>query len=129
MGGFSHGMKQKVSLIAALLHEPRVLFLDEPTVGLDPRSARMIKDLLRTLCQKGVTVFMSTHILEIAERMCDRIGIIQNGQLLALGSMEELRTQTHHGQSIDGSTLTLEDLFLELTGGAEYEEISQGLEE
>ncbi len=129
MGGFSHGMKQKISLIAALLHEPRVLFLDEPTVGLDPRSARMIKDLLRTLCQKGVTVFMSTHILEIAERMCDRIGIIQNGQLLALGSMEELRTQTHHGQSIDGSTLTLEDLFLELTGGAEYEEISQRLEE
>jgi len=61
--------------------------------------------------------------------MCDRIGIIQNGQLLALGSMEELRTQTHHDQSIDGSTLTLEDLFLELTGGAEYEEISQRLEE
>jgi len=129
MGGFSHGMKQKISLIAALLHEPRVLFLDEPTVGLDPRSARMIKDLLRTLCEKGVTVFMSTHILEIAERMCDRVGIIQNGQLLALGSIEELRTRTHHGQSIDSSSPTLEDLFLELTGGAEYTEISQMLEE
>ena len=129
MGGFSHGMKQKVSLIAALLHEPRVLFLDEPTVGLDPRSARMIKDLLRTLCEKGVTVFMSTHILEIAERMCDRVGIIQNGQLLALGSIEELRTRTNHGQSTDSSSPTLEDLFLELTGGDEYTEISQMLEE
>jgi ABC-2 type transport system ATP-binding protein len=129
MGGFSHGMKQKVSLIAALLHEPRVLFLDEPTVGLDPRSARMIKDLLRTLCEKGVTVFMSTHILEIAERMCDRVGIIQNGQLLALGSIEELRTRTNHGQSTDNSSPTLEDLFLELTGGDEYTEISQMLEE
>jgi ABC-2 type transport system ATP-binding protein len=129
MGGFSHGMKQKVSLIAALLHEPQVIFLDEPTVGLDPGSARMIKDLLRTLCEKGVTVFMSTHILEIAERMCDRVGIIQNGELLALGSIEELRAQTHHGQSTDSSAPTLEDLFLELTGGAEYTEISQMLEE
>jgi ABC-2 type transport system ATP-binding protein len=129
MGGFSHGMKQKVSLIAALLHEPKVIFLDEPTVGLDPRSARMIKDLLRSLCQKGVTIFMSTHILEIAERMCDRVGIIQNGQLLALGSIEELRARTHHGQSTDSSSPTLEDLFLELTGGAEYTEISQILEE
>ena len=91
VGSFSHGMKQKVVFSAALLHEPKVLFLDEPMVGLDPKSARMIKDILRDLCRKGSTVFMSTHILEIAERMADRVGIIQEGKLIAVGTVQELR--------------------------------------
>ncbi|MGI6487444.1 MAG: ABC transporter ATP-binding protein [Syntrophothermaceae bacterium] len=130
MGGFSHGMKQKVALAAALLHEPRVLFLDEPTVGLDPASARSIKDILKQLCSQGVTVFMSTHILEIAERMCDRVGIIQKGHLVAVGNMEQLKALTvQKGRRFSGTGITLEDLFLELTGGAHYEELSRHLED
>lgn len=105
---FSHGMKQKVALSGALLHAPDVLFLDEPTVGLDPGSARNLKNLLRRICDEGTTVFLSTHILEIAERMCDRVGIINEGGLIALGTMEELRNQ-EKGAS-------LEDIFLEMTG-------------
>jgi ABC-2 type transport system ATP-binding protein len=130
MGGFSHGMKQKVALAAALLHEPHVLFLDEPTVGLDPASARSIKDILKQLCSQGVTVFMSTHILEIAERMCDRVGIIQKGHLVAVGNMEQLKALTvQKGRRFSGTGITLEDLFLELTGGAHYEELSRHLED
>lgn len=130
IGGFSHGMKQKVVLSAALLHEPKILFLDEPTVGLDPKSARMIKDILRELCDNGSTVFMSTHILEIAERMADRVGIIQKGKLIALGTVEELRAQAgRNDEKLAGTDLTLEDLFLELTGGAEHQEIARYLEE
>lgn len=112
-GGFSHGMKQKVCLSAALLAEPRVLFLDEPTVGLDPKSARLFKDILREFVGSGGTVFMSTHILEIAEQMCDRVGIIQSGSLIALGTVDELRQGTKHIGT--GKSITLEDLFLELT--------------
>ncbi|NMA63642.1 MAG: ABC transporter ATP-binding protein [Syntrophomonadaceae bacterium] len=130
MGGFSHGMKQKVALAAALLHEPHVLFLDEPTVGLDPASARSIKDILKQLCSQGVTVFMSTHILEIAERMCDRVGIIQKGHLVAVGNMEQLKALTvQKDRRFSGTGITLEDLFLELTGGAHYEELSRHLED
>src|SRR5678816_642471 len=88
---YSHGMQQKASLAAALMHDPKVLVLDEPTVGLDPKSARLIKDILRQLADRGAAVMLSTHILEIAERMCDRIGIINQGQLIAQGSMDELR--------------------------------------
>jgi ABC-2 type transport system ATP-binding protein len=110
---YSHGMQQKASLAAALMHDPRVLILDEPTVGLDPKSARLIKDILRQLADRGAAVMLSTHILEIAERMCDRIGIINKGQLVAVGSMEELRTRNQTGQT------SLEDIFLSLTGGAE----------
>jgi ABC-2 type transport system ATP-binding protein len=88
---FSHGMKQKTALAAALIHDPRVLVLDEPTVGLDPKSARLIKDMLRQIADRGSAVFLSTHILEIAERMCDRIGIINKGELVAVGTMDELR--------------------------------------
>jgi ABC-2 type transport system ATP-binding protein len=129
MGGYSHGMKQKVALAAALLHEPKVLLLDEPTVGLDPKGARMIKDILRGLCDRGTTVFMSTHILEIAERMADRVGIIQNGRLRAIGSVDELRGQARKSdEKLSGTQMTLEDLFLELTGGSEYEEVSRYLE-
>src|SRR5699024_6643580 len=76
---YSHGMKQKIAISGALVHEPDVLFLDEPTVGLDPKSARNLKDLLTELCSKGMTAFVSTHILEIAEKMCDRVGIISDG--------------------------------------------------
>lgn len=129
MGGFSHGMKQKMVLAAALLHEPKILFLDEPTVGLDPKSARMFKDILRGLCDRGTTVFMSTHILEIAERMADRVGIIQSGKLRAVGSVDELRTHARKSdEKLSGTQMTLEDLFLELTGGSEYEEVSRYLE-
>jgi ABC-2 type transport system ATP-binding protein len=117
---YSHGMQQKTSLAAALMHDPKVLVLDEPTVGLDPKSARLIKDILRQLADRGAAVMLSTHIMEIAERMCDRIGIINKGQLVAVGSMEDLR---QHGS---GET-SLEDIFLDLTGGTEDAEIAEVL--
>ena len=117
---YSHGMQQKTSLAAALLHDPSALILDEPTVGLDPRSARMIKDILRQIAQRGAAVVLSTHILEIAERMCDRIGIINKGELIAIGTLEELR-------ALGKGEHSLEDIFLELTGGAEYAEIAEVL--
>lgn len=117
---YSHGMQQKTALAAALVHDPKVLVLDEPTVGLDPRSARLIKDMLRQMANRGAAVFLSTHILEIAERMCDRIGIINRGELIAIGTMEELRAMGK------GET-SLEDIFLGLTGGAEYAEIAEVL--
>jgi ABC-2 type transport system ATP-binding protein len=117
---YSHGMKQKTALAAALIHDPRVLVLDEPTVGLDPKSARLIKDMLRQLADRGSAVFLSTHILEIAERMCDRIGIINQGRLVAVGTMEELR-------ALGKGERSLEDIFLELTGGAEVAEIAEVL--
>jgi ABC-2 type transport system ATP-binding protein len=120
---YSHGMQQKTSLAAALLHDPKVLVLDEPTVGLDPKSARLIKDILRQLAERGSTVFLSTHILEIAERMCDRIGIIHRGKLIAMGSVAELRAQASRGVSMDDGANSLEDIFLSLTGGAEEAEI------
>jgi len=119
----SHGMKQKVALSGALIHDPQVLLLDEPTVGLDPKSARNLKDVLRGLVKKGVTVFMSTHILEIAERMCDRVGIINKGKLIALGTMDELQQLSKQKEK------TLEDIFLDLTGGTEYEEVAKFLED
>jgi ABC-2 type transport system ATP-binding protein len=117
---YSHGMQQKTALAAALMHDPRVLVLDEPTVGLDPRSARLIKDMLRQMANRGAAVFLSTHILEIAERMCDRIGIINKGELIAVGTMEELR-------SLGKGETSLEDIFLSLTGGTEYAEIAEVL--
>ncbi len=119
---YSHGMQQKTSLACALLHDPKVLILDEPTVGLDPKSARMIKDILRQIADRGAAVMLSTHILEIAERMCDRIGIINKGRLVAVGTLEELR-----GLGSGANGASLEDIFLELTGGAEYAEIAQVL--
>ncbi|MFZ5903162.1 MAG: ABC transporter ATP-binding protein [Chloroflexota bacterium] len=116
---YSHGMQQKTSLAAALMHDPKVLVLDEPTVGLDPKSARLIKDILRQLAERGAAVMLSTHILEIAERMCDRIGIINKGELIAVGSMDELRALAETSQA------SLEDIFLGLTGGAEAAEIAE----
>ena len=120
LDSYSHGMQQKAALACALIHDPKVLVLDEPTVGLDPRSARLIKDMLRQMAERGAAVFLSTHILEIAERMCDRIGIINQGKLIAIGSMDELRAL---GQ---GET-SLEDIFLTLTGGAEFAELAEVL--
>jgi len=108
--GYSRGMRQKTALISALIHNPQILLVDEPTANLDPRSARLAKDIFRALTKQGVSVFMSTHIMEIAERLCDRIGIIHHGELIALGTMSELNQQTALGAS------TLEDVFLELTG-------------
>jgi ABC-2 type transport system ATP-binding protein len=122
---YSHGMQQKASLAAALMHDPKVLVLDEPTVGLDPRSARLIKDILRQLAERGAAVFLSTHILEIAERMCDRIGIINKGQLIAVGTMDELRSLGKDAGPQGAASL--EDIFLGLTGGAEYAEIAEVL--
>ena len=117
---YSHGMQQKTALASALIHDPQVLVMDEPTVGLDPRSARLIKDILRQLAERGAAIFLSTHILEIAERMCDRIGIIDDGQLIAVGTMQELR-------GIGKEETSLEDIFLNLTGGTEYAEIAEVL--
>lgn len=121
--GYSHGMRQKVVLAAALIHRPRVLLMDEPTVGLDPRSARLLKDVLQELARQGAAVFLSTHILEIAERMCHRVGILRGGRLIAEGSPAELRRQVGRGGE------SLEDIFLELTGGVENAELIRSLEE
>ncbi len=111
---YSHGMKQRLVMASALMHAPRILIVDEPTVGMDPRGARLLKQIFRGLAADGATVFMSTHSLEVAEELCDRIGIINRGQLIALGTMQELRAQSgRHAQS------TLESIFLGLTGGEE----------
>jgi len=110
INSYSDGMKKKISLISAFLHKPKLLILDEPLNALDPRSARIVKDFLHELKSQGVTTIMSTHVLEIAEAICDRIGIMYQGQLLALGNMDELRKTAR----MPGSGL--EDVFLRLTG-------------
>lgn len=115
--GYSHGMKQKLVISGALLHDPKVIVVDEPMVGLDPKGARQVKDLFTDICRKGATVFMSTHSLGIAEAMCDRIGIIQHGRVIALGSMDDLRRQAKKEHE------RLEDLFLELTGDTDLENL------
>ncbi len=106
---YSHGMKQRLAFAAAFLHKPQVLILDEPMVGLDPRSMRMVKDLLRHQAKQGTTVFMSTHTLSIAEEIADRIGVIDHGKLLFLGTVSELRTHLSLGDE------SLEQLYLTLT--------------
>ncbi len=106
---YSRGMRQKLALCAALIHDPRVIFLDEPTVGLDPAGARQLKDVLRHLCADGRTVFLSTHVLEVAELLCDRVGIVQSGKLLTVDTPEGIRS---------GGDATLESAFLRLTGDA-----------
>lgn len=108
--GFSRGMKQKTALACALIHEPKLLILDEPLTGLDAAIARQVKDLLQTRVRQGATVIMTTHILDVAERVAERIGIIQRGRLLAEGTLGELRSRSGLQNS------TLEDVFLELTG-------------
>ncbi|MEZ5923492.1 MAG: ABC transporter ATP-binding protein [Hyphomicrobiaceae bacterium] len=108
--GFSRGMKQKLALAGALIHEPRLIMLDEPLTGIDAGAARQVKGLLRSRVAAGATIILTTHILEVAERMADRIGIVDQGRLAAEGTLDELRTLAGHGQS------TLEDVFLSLTG-------------
>jgi ABC-2 type transport system ATP-binding protein len=110
VGNYSHGMKQKLILCAALLHKPSVLILDEPMVGLDPKGGRQVKELLRLLAAEGMTVFLSIHTLEIAEKLCDRLGILLNGRLIALGTIDEIHA------SAGGDRGALEDAFLKLTG-------------
>lgn len=105
---YSHGMRQRTVFAAALIHEPKLLIADEPTVGLDPKSIRMLKDLLRAESDRGTTVFLSTHSLDIAQELADRIGIVDRGRLIGCGTLAELRKQT----KLDGS---LEDVFLKLT--------------
>ncbi len=111
---YSHGMRQKLVLAGILLHEPKILVLDEPMVGLDPKSGRLVKDIFLKLAERGTAIFMCTHVLEIAEKLCDRIGIMIGGKMIACGTLEELRTHSKK----DGQDL--ESVFLSLTGGAEY---------
>jgi ABC-2 type transport system ATP-binding protein len=118
--GFSHGMQQKVAIIGGLIHAPSVLFMDEPTVGLDPRSARLIKDILNQERDEGNTIFFSTHILEIAENMCDRVIIINKGQIIADSPVEQLT-------KLPGQDQSLEDVFLELTGGRDVDKMVREL--
>ena len=108
-GGFSKGMLQKVALAGALVHDPRLIILDEPLTGLDAGSARQVKDVLLGKVRDGVTIIMTTHILEVAERMAERIGVIANGRLIAEGTLAELRTRI-------GRESSLEDIFLDLVG-------------
>jgi ABC-2 type transport system ATP-binding protein len=121
ISSYSEGMKQKVVIISALIHKPELLLLDEPLSGLDPKSARIVKDLLRELAVQGVTTIMSTHILEIAQAMCDRIAIMYEGRLLALGTIEELRAMAKMPDS------GLEDIFLKLTGTGDVKPIVEAL--
>ncbi len=118
---YSDGMKQKIALISAFLHRPRLLVLDEPLNALDPRSARIVKDFLQELKIQGVTTIMSTHVLEIAQAVCDRIGIMYQGKLLALGNMKELRELSKLPDS------GLEEIFLKLTGTGDTRAIVEEL--
>ncbi len=111
-GGFSKGMLQKVALAGALVHDPRLIILDEPLTGLDAGSARQVKDVLKQKVASGVTVIMTTHILEVAERMAERIGVINHGRLVAEGTLEELRARI-------GRETTLEEIFLDLVAQQE----------
>jgi ABC-2 type transport system ATP-binding protein len=114
-------MRQKLIIASAFVHRPPVIVVDEPMVGLDPKSARILKDLFREYTRRGHTVMMSTHTLEIAEGMCDRIGIMQRGELVACGTMSELRGET-------GNNDALEDIFLRLTGESVARELIEVLD-
>src|SRR5438309_2564193 len=119
--GYSQGMKQKVAIMGAILHHPKILLMDEPLNGLDPKSARVVKELIHSLAQDGVTTVFSTHVLEIAEAICDRLTILQSGRVLAEGTAQELREKA--GLSNSG----LEDVFLKLTGTKGVEDIVEAL--
>ncbi|MBQ8341294.1 MAG: ABC transporter ATP-binding protein [Clostridia bacterium] len=103
---YSHGMKQKLAIISALIHEPKLIVMDEPFVGLDPKASHLLKQLMRELCDKGSAIFFSTHVLEVAEKLCDKVAIIKDGKLVRSGTMEDVK-----GDS------SLENVFLELEGG------------
>jgi ABC-2 type transport system ATP-binding protein len=118
---FSHGMKQRLVMASAFLHQPKVMVVDEPMVGLDPRGARLIKQVFRDYCDSGHSVFVSTHTLEVAQELCDRIGIILRGELVAIGTMDELKAKAEtKGQD-------LEEIFLKLTGGEGFKESEAAL--
>jgi len=121
VSGYSHGTRQKIGLASLLVHDPDVFFLDEPTNGLDPRGARRVKELLQELAARGRAVVLSTHILEIAQALCDRVAIIDHGEVVAIGTLEQLRA----GAGAKGASL--EDLFLELTGGPEQRAVIEHL--
>ena len=119
---FSHGMKQRLVMSAAFLHRPRAVAVDEPMVGLDPRGARLIKDVFRRMSERGVAILMSTHTLEVAEEMCHRISIIQKGRIIAQGTVDEVRRLAG---STTGDQLT--SVFLKLTGGSGLQEIDEAV--
>ena len=106
IGSYSHGMKQKLAIISALIHEPKLLVLDEPFVGLDPKAAFTLKQIMHDICQKGTAIFFSTHVLDVAEKLCNKVAMIKNGRIIAAGTMEEL---TRGG--------SLEEMFLEVADG------------
>jgi len=119
--GYSYGMKQRLIICAALIHEPKVLVVDEPMMGLDPKGTRLVKEIFREMCQNGASIFMSTHILQLAEELCDRISIIQKGKIIATGTPQELERQANSGDH------RLESIFLKLTGGEEIRELIDSL--
>ncbi len=114
---YSHGMRQKLIISSALIHRPEVIVVDEPMVGLDPKAARLLKELFRGFVDRGGTILMSTHTLEVAEALCDRIAIIQAGRIRAEGTMDDLRNEAETGDA------GLEEIFLKLTGDAEMKEL------
>lgn len=106
ISAYSHGMKQKLAIISALIHEPKLIIMDEPFVGLDPKAAHLLKGMMREICDNGGAIFFSTHVLEVAEKLCDKVAIIKNGRLIKSGTMEEVKGDT-----------SLENVFLELEEG------------
>ena len=118
---FSHGMKQRLVMCAAFLHRPRAVVVDEPMVGLDPRGARLIKDVFRRMSERGVGILMSTHTLEVAQEMCDRISIILKGKIIAQGTVDEIR------QMAGGADDHLTSVFLRLTGGTALQELEEAV--
>lgn len=111
ISAYSHGMKQKLAIISALIHEPKLIIMDEPFVGLDPKASHILKGIMREICNNGGAMFFSTHVLEVAEKLCDKVAIIKNGKLVISGSMDEVKGND-----------SLEDVFLELEGGIENAE-------
>lgn len=105
ISSYSHGMKQKLAIISALIHEPRLIIMDEPFVGLDPKASHLLKEMMREICDEGGAIFFSTHVLEVAEKLCDKVAIIKGGKLIQSGTMEEVKGDT-----------SLEEVFLELEG-------------
>jgi ABC-2 type transport system ATP-binding protein len=118
---YSHGMRQKLIISSALIHRPECIVVDEPMVGLDPKAARLLKDIFRQFVDKGGTVLMSTHTLEVAEAMCDHIAIIQHGKVVAAGTVADVRREHQAGNA------SLEELFLKLTGGAHVKALAEVL--
>lgn len=105
ISAYSHGMKQKLAIISALVHQPKLIIMDEPFVGLDPKASHLLKSIMRELCDQGAAIFFSTHVLEVAEKLCDKVAIIKGGKLVKSGTMEQVKGDT-----------SLEDVFLELEG-------------